>query len=279
MQIQSGEVTHEELRGFNLGVAKMVSEQGSSKFFHAVFQFIDSQVPVSHPQVWYYRRGIPPQLLGDQIDPLARQGQIDQYLEGPYAQDPAYIRTVDAVREGAEAYGCHLGPDVLEGEYYDTYYVGTNVIDEYVIVIPQSLGGINVSVMRTDEEAPFSESELIQLDMTVPTIAACAGLHVKSDYWARLLNLGPEHQIEEARADFGKRPWAFRGREIPALSDVEKSVVDLMVQGFSPEQTAERLDIPFETVRSRKKAIFSKLGATKQADVFAAFIEFLSQRA
>ena len=51
---------------------------------------INGQVKIDYPQVWLYHKDLPPRVLYHGIPKHALASQIDEYLEGPYREDPFY---------------------------------------------------------------------------------------------------------------------------------------------------------------------------------------------
>ena len=183
MDSESGTLTFAEMGNYNRCLTNMLSEVGTSQFFYSAFDLIDAMVTISHPQAWLCQENEPPVLLTDEIDPLSRESQVAEYLNGHYKSDPAYTRTLGAVSEKLEPYGCHLFTEVQHSDYYEAYYADTEVVDEFTMILPQDEFGINISVMRTNAEEPFTEAEIELLGAMAVTIGAACGQHTATDYW------------------------------------------------------------------------------------------------
>ena len=75
---------------WNTDLANIIAHVGEPIFFQQVFAAIEAQVPVAFPQAWLYHRDLPPKLLDHKIPKEAYGSQVDEYLEGPYREDPFF---------------------------------------------------------------------------------------------------------------------------------------------------------------------------------------------
>lgn len=273
MDIRSGHIEHDEAKRYNSGLSRVITAIGTPKFYHRVFEFIEDHVAVSHPQAWYYQSGIPPILLADQIAQEFRDSQIDQYLEGPYQDDPAYCRTVKAAEQASEPYGVSISREVKDNPFYSDYYALTDVRDEYCYVFPASRGGVNIALMRRHTEEDFTEDETILLDMMIPALAAAIKQHTDSEY-SQSTAIGMVYF--QNRIDAARESWDTPSGK-PSLTPREREVLNLILQGYPNETIAERLEIALETVRRHRKAIYTQLGVSCQSKLFADFIEHIGR--
>ena len=79
-----------QLSRWNRDISKAIAALGSDEFFNALVAAINNQVPIDYPQVWLYHRDLPPRVLYHEIPPEALSSQVDDYLDGPYQEDPFY---------------------------------------------------------------------------------------------------------------------------------------------------------------------------------------------
>jgi DNA-binding CsgD family transcriptional regulator len=70
---------------------------------------------------------------------------------------------------------------------------------------------------------------------------------------------------------------AYQNFGTPVLTVREHEVTQLMLRGHSAKAIARSLLIATETVRNHLKRIYSKLGVTSQAELFALFFRVLEQ--
>ena len=59
------------------------------------------------------------------------------------------------------------------------------------------------------------------------------------------------------------------------LSERERQIVTLVLQGHSTESIAQRLDISPGTVKIHRRNIYRKLHISTQGELFAAFLSFV----
>jgi hypothetical protein len=84
---------------WNSDLANIVAHVGEPIFFQQVFAAIEAQVPVALPQAWLYHRDLPPKLLDHKIPKEAYASQVDEYLEGPYREDPFFKISLNSPEE------------------------------------------------------------------------------------------------------------------------------------------------------------------------------------
>jgi DNA-binding CsgD family transcriptional regulator len=82
--------------------------------------------------------------------------------------------------------------------------------------------------------------------------------------WARPLALVLLREFDPLHS---AQPQPQLMRQLFDLTPAESKVALALCQGDTPTQIAERLGVAISTVRSHLKIIFSKTGATRQADL------------
>ena len=80
-------------------------------------------------------------------------------------------------------------------------------------------------------------------------------------------------QLEDSRPPFTQAYQQFGGK---LLSEREREIVALVLQGHSTESIAGRLDISPGTVKIHRRNIYRKLGIGTQAGLFASFLRFIA---
>jgi DNA-binding CsgD family transcriptional regulator len=221
---------------------------------------------VDYPQVWLYHRDLPPRVLYHEIPSDAVPSQIDEYLEGPYREDPFYQASMNQPR--AKIY--RLSRVTMEqSSYYREYYADTGTCDE-AIYLAKLHGGnvINLSMMRLPEHGEFSEREYECLYLLAEPVSELIKSHSEHDDFAvtHLIQPGIDHQIDLAFRTFGES----------LLSPREKDVLEMMLRGYSTDSSADKLGIALETVRRHRKSIYRKLDVCSQTDLFSLFLNSMS---
>ena len=109
------------------------------------------------------------------------------------------------------------------------------------------------------------------LQVIEPVVSALSAAH-----WAEV---GSRGQIGNGAgrkpAESGQISNAYRHFGQKLLSERERQIVTLVLQGHSSESIARRLDISPGTVKIHRKNIYRKLGISTQGELFAAFLSFV----
>jgi DNA-binding CsgD family transcriptional regulator len=258
-----------QLSKWNRDISRAIAALGTEQFFPALFSAINGQVKIDYPQVWLYHRDLPPRILHHGIPKEAVASQIDQYLEGPYREDPFYQTSIQQPRAKIYRLSRVTMGKLHESTYYQNYYADTGTCDEAVYVAKLQAGNIiNLSMMRLAAHAPFSDQEYESLYLLAEPVSELLKSHTEnSDFAAtHLIQPGIDYQIDLAFRTFGAS----------LLSPREKDVLELMLRGYGTDISAERLDIAVETVRRHRKSIYRKLDVSSQTDLFSLFLNSMS---
>lgn len=256
-------------RKWNQDLSKAVAALGSDQFFPRMVAAIAERVTVDYPQIWLYHTDLPPQCIYHEIPADARYSQIDRYLEGPYREDPFYQLSLNQPR--SRFYRLReVTQGLLEDSHYHQHYYGnTSTVDE-VIFLSQLVDGsvINISLMRVPRRGEFQRPELDMLRSLAPPVAELLRSHSQmADFSSKyLLEPDIDGVIDHAFQTFGSS----------IVSPREKSVLELMLRGYSTSSSAEKLSIAVETLRRHRKSIYRKLDVNSQGDLFSLFINSLS---
>jgi len=258
-----------KLGQWHLDLARAIDGLGSDEFFPALIEAVRNQVPLAYPQFWLYHRELPPRVLYHEIPVHAVAAQIDQYLEGPYREDPFFRASMDRPKSSIYRLTRLTAGRLEESAYYRNYYAETGTVDETVFLARLPDGDvINLSMMRLPKQGPFSDDEYQRLYLLAEPVAALLRSHTGlGDFAIRnLIQPGIDHQVELAFSTFGAS----------VLSPREKDVLELMLRGYSTDVSAQRLGIARETLRRHRKNIYKKLDVSSQTDLFALFINSMS---
>jgi DNA-binding CsgD family transcriptional regulator len=262
-------IDKKQLGKWNRDLSRAIASLGTEAFFPSLFEAIRGQVQIDYPQVWLYHRELPPQVLYHEIPQHAVADQIDDYLDGPFREDPFYQTSVDRPRSKIYLLSRLTAGKLEQSSYYQEYYADTGTVDE-AIYLAKLQGGnvINLSMMRLPQHGPFSDEEYDQLYLLSEPVSELLKRHSENKDFAvkHLIQPGIDHQIDLAFRTFG----------LSVLSPREKDVMELMLRGYGTGTSAERLDIAVETVRRHRKSIYRKLDVSSQTDLFSLFINSLS---
>jgi DNA-binding CsgD family transcriptional regulator len=254
---------------WNRDISKAIAALGTDKFFPALVAAVKGQVSIDYPQIWLYHRDLPPKVLYHQIPKEALVSQVDEYLEGPYREDPFYLASISSPRSKIYRLSRVATGKLEESQYYNDYYADCGTVDEAVFL--SKLRGdnvINLSMMRLPRHGPFTDEEYEALYVLAEPVSELLKSHSERDDFAvtHLIQPGINHQIDLAFRTFGSS----------MLSPREKDVLELMLRGYGTGISAERLNIAEETVRRHRKSIYRKLDVNSQTDLFSLFIKSMS---
>ncbi len=139
----------EQLSKWNRDISRAIAALGTDEFFPALVEAINGQVPIDYPQVWLYHRDLPPRVLYHEIPKAALPSQVDEYLEGPYREDPFFQTSMNQPRSKIYRLDRVTLGKLENSEYYLEYYGDTGTVDE-AIYLAKLRGGnvINLSSKR-----------------------------------------------------------------------------------------------------------------------------------
>lgn len=258
-----------QLSKWNADISRAIAALGTDKFFPALIAAINGQVKIDYPQVWLYHRDLPPRVLYHEIPQSAVPAQIEQYLDGPYREDPFYQTSMNQPRAKIYRLSRVSMGKLHDSDYYRDYYADTGTCDEAVYLSKLQAGNvINLSMMRLAAHGEFTDEEYESLYVLAEPVSELLKSHSEHSEFAatNLIQPGIDHQIDLAFRTFGAS----------MLSPREKDVLELMLRGYGTDISAERLAIAVETVRRHRKSIYRKLDVSSQTDLFSLFLNSMS---
>lgn len=258
-----------QLSAWNRDIAEAIATLGSTAFFPALVRSVQAQVTVAYPQIWLYHSDLPPRVLYHEIPEAAIKDQIDDYLDGPYREDPFYQTSLNRPKSLIYRLSRLTAGRLEQSKYYRDYYEDTGTVDEAVILAPLGDGYvIHLSMMRLPQQGVFTEDEYQRLYSLADTVSALLRKHSEFDSFAvqNMIQPGIDHQIDLAFRTFGAS----------MLSPREKDVLELMLRGYGTDVSAKRLSIARETLRRHRKSIYRKLDVSSQTDLFSLFLNSMS---
>lgn len=258
-----------QLSQWNRDISRAIAALGTERFFPTLIEAVNGQVQIDYPQIWLYHKDLPPRVLYHEIPPEAVPSQIDEYLEGPYSEDPFYQTSMNQPRAKIYRLSRVTMGKLQQSDYYRNYYADTGTSDE-AIYLAKLHGGnvINLSMMRLPEHGEFTEQEYESLYLLAEPVSELIRSHSEHDEFAvtHLIQPGIDHQIDLAFRTFGAS----------LLSPREKDVLEMMLRGYGTDISADRLGIALETVRRHRKSIYRKLDVSSQTDLFSLFLNAMS---
>ncbi len=258
-----------QLGKWNRDISRAIAALGSDDFFPALVSAVRGQVKIDYPQIWLYHKDLPPRVLYHQIPEYALARQVDQYLDGPYREDPFYQASMSQPRSKIYRLSRVTLGKLEQSHYYLDYYRDTGIVDEVVYLSKLTAGNvINFSMMRRTRAGEFTDEEYETLYLLAEPVSELIKTHSEHDEFSvsHLIQPGINHHIDLAFRTFGAS----------LLSPREKDVLELMLRGYGTEVSAQRLSIAVETVRRHRKSIYRKLDVSSQTDLFSLFLNSMS---
>jgi len=252
------------LAQWSRGTAEIMGVLRKPGFEPAVLQAVRRLVDFDFVMSFAYAGPRRPSALGDTLSPQRRKLIVQDYLAGPYVLDPF----VQQAMVGARA-GCYrlldLAPDRFrQSEYYRLHYGLTGIREEVGFFFPLPGAAVGVLSLARWAAAPrLARRDMAVLRLIEPALGALAAEH-----YGAALALPEDHP-----SPFTQAYQQFGGK---LLSEREREIVALVLQGHSTESIAGRLDISPGTVKIHRRNIYRKLGIGTQAELFARFLRFIA---
>jgi DNA-binding CsgD family transcriptional regulator len=257
------------LAQWSRGIGEIMQVLQRPEFEATLLQAVCRLAEVDFVMAFAYHGNQRPAALGDTLDSVRRRVIVADYLNGPYMLDPFF----QAIQDGTN-YGCfrlrNLAPDRFrQSEYFRAHYQRTGIGEEigFFCDIGDDVTAV-LSLAKWADSPPASRQDLALLSGLSPAICALCAQHWQGA--ARMLIKDRRRkpgspQMEAAYEQFGHRLLSVR----------ERQIVTLVLQGHSTDSAARLLDISPGTVKIHRRNIYRKLGISTQAELFAAFLDFV----
>jgi DNA-binding CsgD family transcriptional regulator len=192
------------------------------------------------------------------------------YQQGPYLLDPFYSAAtlpkpgIWRMRE--------LAPDrFYASEYYRSYYIQTGLSEEIGFFVP--VGDdvtVVVSLMRSETTGAFKSAEHELLRKAAPFVSAILQAHWRG--------LSQRFDTRIARQKNSSKTTAARAWANKNLTEREKAIIELVLQGHSSESIGLRLGVATGTVKVHRRNIYRKLGISSQTQLMSHYLDSLNAR-
>lgn len=253
-------------------VADVMLALGTERLPKKLAAMLRTIAPVSYVVVFGYRGASRPLALFDDFPANKWRVFVGEYQEGPYLLDPFYLACGKSGVAGLFRIK-DLAPDrFYQGEYFRNYYIQTGLAEEigYFVELP---GDATVVLSLMHAERPFSGREFREFQSVYPLVEAAIRCH-----WTDL-----SHQFSagvnapELPRPSGDLSRAFANFGLQVLTPREREVVEFTLKGHSADATGLIMNIAAGTVRIHRRNIYAKLGISSQGELFASFINALSE--
>lgn len=186
-----------------------------------------------------------------------------RYLTRLYVLDPFYRHYADRNQFGFFTLDA-IGPEEFES-IYNSYFNFLDLSDEIGYLFDLQDGTclhIDMSLFGTEQK--FASESLEYLEEICDSLTALVVEHHSNRQFDHLAHVS---DVEKVVRNFGK----------DLLTNKEYQVCQLLLQGYSTKNIAEKMHIGYETVKMHKKNIYSKTYMSSQSELLALFIDILQQ--
>lgn len=272
------------LEQWSRGLADLLEKLGAPEFGPVLLRSVRRLIDFDFIMVFAYRGEGRPLALGDTLSEGQRDVVIRAYCAAPYMLDPFYQRVAAGVQQG-----CYrlrdIAPDRFrQSEYFRSHYRLTGIREEVGFYFPVEaarqagpgapMTGV-LSLARWAESPALGRSDMDLLLALAPAIAALCSRHYGLVLQATQDgDQGGQGPAARGR-DSAQVAAAYRAFGADQLSERERQIVSLILQGHSTGSVAHLLDISPGTVKVHRKNIYRKLNLSTQAELFAAFLSFV----
>jgi DNA-binding CsgD family transcriptional regulator len=189
------------------------------------------------------------------------------YHSGPYLLDPFYNHFLAGHTEGCFRLSDLAPEGFLKSEYFSSYYRHLEIGDELGMFAPLAAGSVaHVSLTRARGRARFNAQDAAWLGAAEPLVREAV----------RRMNIQAAPRANPAAFHDGLRQ-AYDRFGTSVLTEREREVVHLLLQGNSAKAIARVLSISPDTARNHLKRVYPKLEVSSQAELFALFFRALEQ--
>lgn len=235
------------------GAADLILAIDHPQFFDKLVYLLRLAVSYDDYVILAYHPTARPVVLGSSLasDELAAW---DRYLQGAYLLSPFYDYAMQG-GEGVVSLAQIAPDDFYQSAYHDEYFRYSELMDEVCLVIQTDHQLCYLlSLGRTRSLSSFNQRGLGRLKAFYPLICAAVQMHDKQHGVA---DSGSHEPVKQAILNFGE----------DKLTPREKEVLQLLIRGYSSKESANKLEMAYETERVHRKNIYSKLEVNSQKEL------------
>lgn len=253
---------HIEVREFATLAGDMIPTIGTVAFASSIQDFFRQLTQFDMFIAVYYRDRIKPVELVFVNQPQHPPETLDIYRAGAYRLDPIFSCCANDIAPGVYTLRSLTPTEFAETPYYQTFYGNLGLGDEADFFVKTAAGGYVVITLARNRNRPdFSQEELRQLSEVSPLVNAVVSDHLVRSNWSELVYHSEGGQDSNL------------SRVFVQLSDREREVATLILQGFSSEAIGLRLNISENTVKVHRRNVYEKLEVTSITELFVVFLQ------
>jgi DNA-binding CsgD family transcriptional regulator len=250
-------------------IAGLIGQIGQPHMMEALDAALQKAARFDLSCVFVYPQMGQPLLPFDGFRDFATQAALAQYVAGAYLLDCVYSACKHGMKSGLYR-TADFAPDAFfEGEYFNSPEVhpcissqAGSLAEEIVIFAPLATGATAAySMMRAHGGSMFDPKTFADLQVAAPIVVALISQHYAT--------LGAPNPQGIDKKD------GFETFAVDVLSDRERAIAAMILQGHSSASIGLNLGITEGTVKIHRKNIHVKLGISSQAELFALFLRHL----
>jgi len=260
-------------------IPALIGQIGRSDFFGTVAESLCTALPAQYCAVFYYPRDAGPVPLNLENQPPEIRAGIRNYAEKTYLVNPFFrwLQEVDAPS------GCHRMEDLLKDyvvHAIDDEFPATPVtseeigylthgwpvgLQEIMLVAALKDGSvIEFTAMRSRAKGGYRDFDLTPLRQFAPVLESLCRKQIEI---AGKPGAAQQHgrSINDWLATFAT----------DVLTEREREILAMVLQGYSSEAISMRLGIAVPTVKTHRQRAYAKLGISSQTELLRVFLDHI----
>lgn len=187
---------------------------------------------------------------------------VDLFRRKYYHMDPFTAWWRDGGRVGVVPQSL-IVPSRRHDPYSSLFQRKAGISDELALFLPVT-DGKSIGLFLERRKGRFTRGEIVTAQLVFPAIAGLYLAHRR---------VAPSLQERNLARGLPTRPLP---KISDALSNRERQVVELVLQGYPNSAIAHKLEISSGTVRNHRLSIYRKLDITSERELFLRYVELLS---
>lgn len=256
-------------------VAELIAAVGTEQLGASLCSLVSEDVHFDMSCAYLFRFDQPAVLLHDGYAGMVPAATMEAYVCGGYLLDPYYVACMNQHPAGVWRMS-DLAPDCF---FASGFAISRDLhpcvssshgsqIEELGFIIPLQAGNAIVfSLMRAQENGAFSAGEINRLQALAPLVNSTFVAHWRMRAEEVVASGDAGRQLENAFVDI------LQGQ----LTDAQRYIAKLVLQGHSNASIAHALGISEGTVKVHKHNIYQRLEISSNSDLFRLFIEHISR--
>ena len=266
-------------RIFTKHISNTINAIGKEKLTQLLVKLIEFRIKIDAAIMIVYRPKDKPILLSSNFKEKRAQLGLRNYINDTFVLNPAYLSFKKGKTRGIQQITQLLGPNCIKITDFEEYKI-KEARDEDLGYLtegwPERLEEVSILIDLPNKEmgeiaifkkkiSGFSESELNTLKILEPLL-----LSIFKNHWSATR----QQKINENTTKTQKQRYEHFGHGI--LSQREREVAKLILEGHSGNSIAANLNIALTTVKSHRKNMYKKLGIGSQQELFSRYIDSLT---